>query len=608
MQLEKSRNILIFFLLLLLGFIVFLGVVYAKIVLPRDKMPTLIVAKADVAVRGAIYTDEGVQEGFSLARSKKLYKLSFNPRSIDPDKKELFTTLLEIYSQIPMTKIEQAFGRPSYTTISYDISPKTAANLKSLNAKLLAYDVFREYEHEGKLMQKSGLSIEVSGVDREYPYADLLEPFVGYTTKKELDSRITMPEGVDGIEKFYDNILRPVSQGRVSGRRDIGFNIIQDKRALQQLRYDGFDVRLGVSLRLQQRVEGILDTAIKEFDSEQVIAGVLDPRNGQILALASSNRFNPKAIRKQDVPNLKIRAIESFEPGSTIKPLIYALLLEKQLINPLSPIDLNGGYYRVGRYIIKDDSIMPKNPTIEDVLLRSSNVGMVKLSMLFSGKEFYDGLKSFGLNQKTGVDFPYEQIGLIPSVRELSRESSAAKASASYGYNVRVTFMQLLRAYGVFVNGGHLVAPHIAQSFKAQDGSIYLPNLPAPKRVISSATAQKMQDLLIKVVESGTGKAAKVENIIVGGKTGTARVAASSGGYGETYNGSFFGFAKDIENTYVIGVVTFGSSGQHYYGAQTSAPVFQKIVKELVAQGKLKPQAQKQAQSTTKDKHDKQHN
>lgn len=600
MQLEKSRKILVFFLLLLIGLLVFLSVVYVKIALPRDKMPTIIITKPDVAVRGSIYTEDN----YSLARSKKLYKLSFNPRSIDTDKKELFITLLEIYSQIPRSRIEQVFEQQGYKTISYEISPKTAANLKTLNAKLLAYDVFKEYEHDGKLVQKMGLSIEVSGVDREYPYADLLEPIVGYTKKEEVDSRLTMPKGVDGIEKYQDNILRPVSHGSVSGRRDIGFNIIQNKSALQQKRYDGFDIWLGVPLRLQQRVETILDAAISEFDSEEVIAGVLNPKNGQILALATSNRFNPKAIRKQDLPNLKIRAIESFEPGSTIKPLVYALLLEKQLINPLSPIDLNNGYYRVGRFIIKDDSIMPKNPTIEDVLLRSSNVGMVKLSMLFSGKEFYDGLKSFGLAQITGVDLPYEKDGVIPSVRELSQESSAAKASASYGYKVRVTFMQLLRAYGAFVNGGYLVTPHITQNFKAQDGTIYLPNLPAPKRAISSTTAQKMQDLLIKVVESGTGKAARVEQVVVGGKTGTARVAASSGGYGETYNGSFFGFAKDDERAYVIGVVTFGSSGQHYYGSQTSAPVFQKIAKELIAQGYLKPQSQsaKQNQPTKKDK------
>ena len=584
MQFEKSRRIFVIFIFLLLGFVVFLSIVYFKIALPR-KMPTHIINKTDVAVRGSIYT----KDEYSLARSKKLYKLGFNPRSIDPNKKDLFVTLLEIYSDISREKILEALSQPRYKILSYSISPNVAASLKTLNAKLLAYDVFREYEDEnGKPVQKMGLSIEVSGVDREYPYGDVLEPIVGYV-KKQQSGELTIPQGVDGIEKSQDQILKAINNGVVSGKRDIGFNVVQNKSSLFQKRYDGFDVQLGIPLKLQQKLEEILDEAIREFASEEVIAGILNPKNGQIIAFATSNRFNPKNIKKQDYPSLKIRAIESFEPGSTIKPLVYALLLEKKLINPLSPIDLNNGHYRVGKYIIKDDSVVPKNPTIEDVLLRSSNVGMVKLSMLLSGKEFYDGLKSFGLAQITGVDLPYEKDGIIPSVREFSQESSAAKASVSYGYRVRVTFMQLLRAYGAFVNGGYLVTPHITQNFIAPDGTIYVPKLAPPKMAISSTTAQKMQDLLVKVVESGTGKAAKVEDIIIGGKTGTARVVDVSQGYGETYNGSFFGFAKDMQSTYVIGVVTFGSSGQHYYGSQTSAPVFKKIVELLLTQGYLKP-------------------
>ncbi len=434
-----------------------------------------------------------------------------------------------------------------------------------------------------------GLSIDVSGVDREYPYETLLEPIIGYTKKNQSDD-LTLPKGVDGIEKSQDNVLSSMSDGVVYGVRDIGFNVIQNKSSQSQKRYDGFDVQLGISLKFQQKIEEILDAASKEYESEEIIAGVLNPKNGQIIAIATTNRFNPKSIKKQDYPNLKIKAIESFEPGSTIKPLVYSLLLEKKLINPLQHIDLNNGYYRVGKYIIKDDSIMPKNPTIEDVLLRSSNVGMVKLSMLLSGREFYDGLKAFGLAQITGVDLPYEKDGVIPSVRELSQESSAAKASASYGYRIRVTFMQLLRAYGAFVNGGYLVTPHITQNFISPDNQIYVPKLPQPKQAISSLTAQKMEELLIAVVESGTGKAAKVDNVIVGGKTGTARIAASSGGYGESYNGSFFGFAKDNENVYIIGVVAFGSHGAKYYGSQTSAPIFKEIVELMLTQGYLKPQ------------------
>lgn len=586
-KINKSQCILIIFAFLCLALLIFIIVLYFKIILPR-KMPTLIIQKNDVAVRGSVLT----QDNYSLARSKKLYKLGFNPRSIDPDKKELFVKLLSIYSDIPESTIQEALKQPKYRILSYAISPNTAANLKTLNAKLLTYNVFQDYEDEsGKLIQKMGLSVEVSGVDREYPYENLLEPIVGYT-QKDQNGDMTIPKGVGGIEKFQETTLRAISDGFITGKRDIGFNVIYNKISQSQKRLDGFDVRLGISLRLQQQIEEILDSVFQQYQSEEIIAGILNPTNGQILALATTNRFNPKAIKREQYPNLNIKAIESFEPGSTIKPLVYSLLIEKKLINPLAHIDLNNGYYRVGKYMIRDDVIMPKNPTIEDVLLRSSNVGMVKLSMLLSGKEFYDGLRDFGLAQLTGIDLPYEKDGIIPSIRELSQESSAAKASASYGYKIRVTFMQLLRSYGVFLNGGFLVTPHITQNFIAPDGQIYVPTLPQPKQVLSSLSAKKIEELLVRIVENGTGKAAKVEGIIVGGKTGTARVATTSG-YGETYTGSFFGFAKDRENTYIIGVVAFGSHGKHYYGGQTAAPIFKHIVEAMVTQGYLKLQKDK---------------
>ena len=597
----KSRKILAIFLVFVLIAIIFLFSVYSKVALPREsKMPTLSISKEDVAVRGNIYTAKTYQdsEGYSLARSNKLYKLGFNPRSIDPDKKELFITLLEIYSGVPRYAIVEKLKHPKYQILSYKISPNVAANLRALNAKLLAYNVFREYIDEyGKVVGKIGLSVEVSGVSREYPYNDMLEPFIGYVTKSEI-GRLTMPIGVDGIENARENILREKQNGELVGKRDIGFNIIQSKQAHFTPREDGFSVRLGIPFSLQQKLEEVLDNAKKEYQSQEIIAGIINPKNGQILAIATTNRFNPNAIKEQDKPYLKIRAIaESFEPGSTIKPIIYAMLLEKKLINPQSQIDLGNGYYMLGKHTITDDSIMPQNPTIEDVLLHSSNVGMILLSNRLNGQEFYDGLRSFGLGERTGIDLPREQNGIIPSIKELSKTQGTTKKSVSFGYATRVTFMQLLRAYSVFANGGYLITPHITQSYIAPDGKIYIPttHTTKPTQAITESTAKKMQNLLIKVVESGTGKAAKVEQagIITGGKTGTAREIAQSGGYGQKHNGSFFGFATDSQNTFVIGVVTFGASGQHYYGSQNSAPVFKKIVDILIGQGYLQPKTKK---------------
>ncbi|PAF41184.1 penicillin-binding protein 2 [Helicobacter sp. 11S03491-1] len=580
--LKKSEKIFLVFVVLVLCLIIFAGIVYTKIVIPR-KMPGLVVSKTDVALRGSIYS----QDGFDLAASKKLYKVSVNTQSIDPEKRELFVNLFSIYSNIPKQVILEKIAPKGYNVISYTISPNTAANLRELNSKLLAYDVFREYEDKsGRIIQKMGIDIEVSGISRVYTYGDILEPVIGYTKKVEL-GKITTTQGVKGIEKYRDDILSPKQNGKLEGKRDIGFNIIENKDSKYIPREDGFNVYLTTPLKLQKKVEEILDIAKKKYKSDEIVVGIINPRTGEILSLATTNRFDPKNIKKSDYSHLNVDAIEvSYEPGSTIKPIIYSILLDKNLINPMQSIDLNHGIYRLGKYIVRDDSTPPKNPVIEDVIIRSSNVGMIKLTQRLSGKEFYDGLKNFGLSEFTGIDLPYEKNGLLPSIKLLSGE--IYKASASYGYGLRTTFMQLLRAYSVFSNSGYLVTPHLTQNLKAPNGDIYIPKLPPKKRVIDALTAQKMQDLLIKVVSSGTGRSAKVEGVIVGGKTGTARVA-KEGKYDNLYNGSFFGFAKDNENVYTIGVVAFGSHvNEDYYGSQTAAPIFKEIVSLLKAQGYLK--------------------
>ncbi|PAF43144.1 penicillin-binding protein 2 [Helicobacter sp. 11S02596-1] len=586
---KKTEKILVIFIILILCFLIFFSIVYTKIIIPR-KIPTLVVSKTDVAVRGSIYS----QDGFNLAASKKLYKVSVNTESIDPDKKQLFVNLFSIYSNIPKQTIREKISQKGYIVISYTISPNTAANLRQLNSKLLSYDVFREYEDKsGRIVQKMGLGIEVSGISRIYAYGSILEPVIGYTKKVET-GRITITQGVKGVEKYRDGILSPKQDGKIEGKRDIGFNVIENKSFTSKSRQDGFDVALSIPLKLQKKIEEILDTAKNKYKSDEIVVGIINPKTGEILSLATTNRFDPKNIKKTDYSHLNVDAIEvSFEPGSTIKPIVYSILLDKKLINPLQSIDLNNGYYKLGKYIIRDDSIPAKNPIIEDVIIRSSNVGMIKLSQHLSGKEFYDGLKQFGLSELTGIDLPYEKNGLLPSVKLLSGE--IYKASASYGYGLRTTFIQLLRAYSVFSNGGYLVTPHLTQNLTAPNGDIYIPKLPPKKRVIAPLTSQKMQDTLIKVVTSGTGKAAKVAGVIVGGKTGTARIA-KEGKYDSLYNGSFFGFAKDDQNVYTIGVVAFGSHGsEDYYGSQTAAPIFKEIVELLKDQGYLRAKTAKNA-------------
>ncbi|WP_104640911.1 peptidoglycan D,D-transpeptidase FtsI family protein [Helicobacter bizzozeronii] len=580
---RRTERLLLIFMVIFGSLVLFVVVVFFKALLPR-KMPAFVVTKTDIATRGTIYS----QDGFSLASSQKLFKVGFNTLSIDPNKKQFFIDLLSIYTNIPKSIIAEKFSQEGFVTLSYNINANTAASLRQLNAKFLAYNVFIEYEDSSKkVVPKIGLSIEVSGIARNYLYADNFEPLVGYVKKIDV-SKITLVEGVKGLEKFKNKILAPKQDGQDTGKRDLGFNLIEDKTFKSQPRENGYDLALSIPLRLQRELEKILDHAKAHYKSKQIIAGIYLPHNGELLALATTNRFNPNNIQKSDYPALNVDAAElSFEPGSTIKPIVYSLLVDKKRIVTTQLIDLNHGLYKLGKYTIKDDLAPLKQNTIEDVLVRSSNVGMIKLSKRLSGQEFYTGLKNFGFAEPTGIELPYEKTGLIPSVKLLNRE--VYKGTASYGYGLRTTFLQLLRAYGVFANQGEITTPHLIQRYNAPNGDVFIPDLAPPRQVISSQSAHTMQKLLIKVVTHGTGKSAQVEGLVVGGKTGTARTA-NNGKYTDIYNSSFFGFAKDKKNTFVVGVVVFGSLGsEEYYGSQTAAPIFKQIIQTLVKYQYLTP-------------------
>lgn len=550
-------------------------------VTPR-KIPTITASKSDTSVRGSLYTSDG----FEIAYSDKLYKASVNTQSIDPDKKELFIRLFSIYSGIAEQEIKKKLSNNGYVVLSYTLNSTAAANLKALNLILIRYDVFREYEDKrGRVIQKMGLSIEVSGNNRIYTYKNILEPLIGYTRKLE-SGNITRVDGVKGVEKYYNDILSAKQDGILSGKRDVGFNIIANKSAEIKERQDGFDITLSIPLGLQRKIELILDDAKEHYKVREFIAGVMDSKSGKIIALATSNRFDPKNIQQKDYPNLNLNAIEySYEPGSTIKPIIYSILLQKGMIDPNATIDLDNGYYKLKSYTIRDTHPL-KTATIEEILLHSSNIGMVKISKNLKPNEYQTALHAFGFGELSGIDLPYEKTGLVPSAKTFSNE--VYRASVSYGYGMRATFMQLLRSYAIFSNGGYLVTPRISEYVTSPHGEKYVPKQFEPIAILTPEVAQQVHETLIKVVQKII-KVAQYKGLVVGGKTGTARIALG-GKYDKKYNGSFFGFAHDENHSYTIGVVAFESDFKDdYYGARTAAPIFKRIVEVLVSEGYLTP-------------------
>lgn len=578
---DRSNGIVMLFVVFTLSLVLFIIVIYVKISTPR-KLPTTIMSKKEIAGRGTIYSSDG----FNLASSKKLYKVSVMKKSIDPNKMDLFITLFSIYSGMDKVYIANKLQERGNIVLSYKLSPKTALNLKQLNQKLIKYGVFRSYEENGRVIPKSGLSIEMSGESREYLYKDLIEPILGYTNKLETDG-LTKPQGVKGIEKFYNDSLASKQDGEYFGKRDIGFNLLLTKSATIKEKIDGHNIVLTIPLKLQKKIENILNEESQHIGAKEIIIGVMESQSGKILALASNQRFDPKNITESDYEKLNSHAVESsFEPGSVIKPIIYSILLEKRLVNPNEIFNLHNGTYKLGKYTIRD-SIKQQYASAENIIVLSSNIGMIQMAQRLDNKTYHTGLQAFGFSFPTMIDLPYEKSGLIPS--QSIFKSYVYKGSVSYGYALRVTFLQMLRAYGVFANGGYLVTPYLRDYTLSTNNKKIDIHTPSEKiNILSVYTADAMQKTLIKTAETGTAKTAKVDGIIVGGKTGTARMT-DNGKYGDKYIGSFFGFAKDTQSSYTIGVVVFESSARNsYYASQTAAPIANRVIKTLIEEGYLK--------------------
>ena len=580
---QKSAKIPFLFFILLLGFVVFLAALFYWAQIDR-RLPRLYKKEVDSALRGSIIS----KEGYSVASSKKLYKAVVDTRNINPDKKELFLKLYSLYSGESIKNIKKSINSYFGTVVlSYKIDAIAAQHLRELAKKLYRLGVFVSYEDKKRgITFIHGLDIVESGEYRVYNYKDILTPVVGYVRKYE-KNRITKVYGVKGLEKKYNDILNPVQDGIIKGSKDVVGNIILNGYSTITTRVDGSNLHLNISLKLQKIVENMLDNFKKELKAKEIVACVMESKSGKILMLATSNRYNPSHIKRSQYPNLNVKAIEfSYEPGSVIKPIVFSLLLEEHKVNPYDLVRIYGGRYKIGKKIIRDSHKFDWL-SAEDVIVHSSNVGISQLAQKLNYVDYYNGLKKFGFSKPSGIDLPYEHTGVIPRIYKL--KSEIYKAVTAYGYGIRVNFIQLLKAYNVFNNNGKEIAPRIVEYYQDAFGEKHFVLDKTYKQVIPVDVAKRMQKILIKTVEKGTGEATKIPGLTIGGKTGTAHIA-KNGKYTNLYNSSFVGFADDKNHSYTIGVLVREPTKRYYYYASlTAVPVFKKIVEEMIEEGYLSP-------------------
>lgn len=578
---NKSKKILLLYALIGLGFVVFLSVMLITTLKSRH-LPSLYTEKSSKSERGSIIS----ADGFHIATTKKLYKAVVNNRYIDPQKEDLFIELFSIYSGIDPLRVKKRLHKQKgLVVLSYLIPEKQAQYLKKLAYELRQYKVFMELKNERTgLRSVHGLSIIESGETRLYPYGDVLTPIIGYPQKLE-DDGYTRIRGIKGLEKRFDNELSSRQDGSSRGKRDVNSYIILNKDSFTKANLNGLNIKLTIPISLQIKLERMCSNMKEELRAKQVMLAIMDSKTGRVLSMATSNRFLPKDIQKSDYPFLNSGMVEySFEPGSVIKPITFALLLDKKRINPYDLVNGHNGKFRIGQKVITDEHKFAWL-SAEDVIVHSSNVGIAQLAQKLSGFEFHEGLKSFGFTKKSTPDLIYEKSGSLPSINQLNRD--IYKATCSYGYSMRANLMQLLRAYSAFNNNGRTIKPQIVDSFIDEFKTQTKIENEEAVQVIQSATASRMKDILIKTVNKGTGTKAITPGLVVGGKTGTAHIV-ERGQYVNKYNTAFIGFANDKNVNLTIGAIVIQPK-KSQFASQTAVPTFKKAVDILIEDGYLKP-------------------
>jgi len=575
----RSAILLILFSVIFLLFFVFLFTVGKTLGTDRHTNSKYIKIE-NKATRGKIIS----ADNFVLAYSKKQFRAEVNTRSIDPKKKNLFIKLFSIYSTLSESEIRSKFvnrsGKNIYGRIvlSDNLDYRLASDLKSLSYKMSKLGIFRPLNPK-KPHLVFGLDILPSSEARFFPHKNLLTPLVGYMQTEEVDN-YKKPIGIKGLEKAYSAELLPENDGLVQGKSDVLGTSLRNSESRDVKRIDGMDIHLNMELSFQEKVESVLDEMKSKTSAQEVMAAVMNSQTGELLALASSERFDPKHIHQKDVKALHPKFSEYlYEPGSVMKPLTLAIALDHKKVNLHEQIPLGGKLEVTKNYTISDDDYF-KSLSPKGIIMYSSNIGISKIAWRLTGYELYSGWQNFGLSRRSGIDLSKELTGRIKQAHLLNHKVHAA--NTAYGYGLLVNFMQLVRAYSAFNNGGVAVTPKIVHHMTDATGKMYAPQREVlSTQACSPRTARMINDVLQGTVNRGTGTAAQYDGLEIGGKTGTAHIS-ERGHYVEKYHSSFFGFANDnMGHKYTIGVFVIKPK-KVYFASQTAAPTFQKIVGKMV--------------------------
>ncbi|MCH4187828.1 MAG: PASTA domain-containing protein [Megasphaera sp.] len=415
---------------------------------------------------------------------------------------------------------------------------------------------------------------------RFYPNGKMAAQLIGFVGEND--------KGLDGIEMVLDDEIRgSIQKLRLTTDKN---NIPIFDSALQRVLPDKErSARLTIDSTIQYVAEKGLDGIMSRNHPTGAAIIIMNPKTGEILAMASRPNFDPNEYGKGNAEQYKNRAVVNlYEPGSTFKPIMASAAVDS------GKWSVDRVYHDVGSIDVDDRTIHNWDDsglgsvTLKQIIMYSINTGMAKVGLTTGGPTLVEYAKKFGFGQPTGIELPGEGAGILFNPDTMSRVDTAVMA---IGQGTAVTPLQMVQAFGGLANGGHMMKPFIIKEIDNPDGSIYKKTEPQEAgQPISTETSRTISKYMAEEISSGGGQNAKIEGYEFCGKTGTAQRLNKEGtGYAEgQYIGSFVGFGPLEDPQFVVLIVVDNPSGV-YYGAQVAAPVFKEMMTDIVRFKGLRP-------------------
>jgi len=403
---------------------------------------------------------------------------------------------------------------------------------------------------------------------RFYPNGSLAAHVLGYVG---LDG-----DGLGGLERSF-NAKISGEPGRLFLEKDATGKPYESYEIASK---PGQTIVLTIDQAIQYEAEQALSEAVKNSHAKSGSVIVLDPRNGEILALANAPTFDPNQVAASSAEARSNWALQNiYEPGSTFKVVAFSAALEKKVARVDEHIDCQMGAITVAGRVVHDHKKFGVL-TLPEALAKSSNVAAIKLGLRVGDEGMYDYITRFGFGSKTGIELPGETGGIV---RNVKRWQPSSIGSIAMGQEVGVTPVQMVAAFGALANDGLRIAPHIIREVRNEAGAVVYQPQPEQHRVISAETAIALRGMLEGVTLHGTAKKAQLDGYSAAGKTGTAqKIDPKTRAYSRTkFVGSFVGFAP-VSNPQVVIIVVMDEPTGAYHGGDVAAPVFREVAEQIL--------------------------